>query len=211
MKKVYYAVLAVVCLLAGAIGFQQLTAKVMPEHALYYQQPRMLSPFTLTDHQGNSFTNQTLAGQWTWVFFGYTSCPDVCPTTLQKLTFIYDDLQKIASNQVLMVSVDPKRDSQEKLANYIAYFHPDFIALRAGHEVLFPFSRNLGLMYAITDGDDANIPEHYLVNHSASMVLINPQGHIVAIFKPEQGVGQVPSIDGEKLLTDFARIVQLAS
>ena len=137
--------------------------------------------------------------------FGYTSCPDVCPTTLQNLGFIYEDLQGIAKNsQILLVSVDPKRDSLDKLSQYIAYFNTEFIALRAEHDVLFPFARNLGLMYAINgEGDD------YLVDHSASLVLINPDGNIAAIFKPEQAVGKVPSINNDKLLSDYQKIVAL--
>ena len=139
------------------------------------------------------------------MFFGYTSCPDVCPTTLQNLGFIYDDLKAAANNsQVLLVSVDPQRDNQGKLSQYIAYFNPEFIALRAGHGVLFPFARNMGLMYAINgEGDD------YLVDHSASLVLINPDGLITAIFKPEQEVGKVPSIDSDKLVSDYQKIVEL--
>lgn len=138
-------------------------------------------------------------------FFGYTSCPDVCPTTLQNLGFIYDELKAISANsQVLLVSVDPGRDTQEKLSQYIAYFNPEFIALKGGHDALFPFARNMGLMYAIGgEGED------YLVDHSASIVLVNPDGNITAIFKPEQAVGQVPSIDSDKLLSDYQKIVAL--
>ena len=102
------------------------------------------------------------------------------------------------------MSVDPQNDSQEKLSQYIAYFNSEFIALRAGHEVLFPFARNMGLMYAISgEGDD------YSVDHSASLVLINPEGKIAAIFKPEEAMGSVPGIDSDKLLSDFQKIVAL--
>ena len=90
------------------------------------------------------------------------------------------------------------------IRKYIAYFNAEFIALRAGHDVLFPFARNLGLMYAIS-GEG----EGYLVDHSASLVLINPEGKIAAIFKPEQEVGKVVSIDGDKLLSDYQKIVAL--
>lgn len=205
MKKYLIFIGGFVATIIGALVFQQVTKAPPPEHALYYQQPRAIKPFELTNHNNQPFSNQQLQGQWSIVFFGYTSCPDVCPTTLQNLGFIYDDLKAIASNtQVLLVSVDPNRDNTEKLSQYIAYFNPEFIALRAGHEVLFPFARNLGLMYAISgEGDD------YLVDHSASLVLINPDGNIAAIFKPEQVVGRVPSIDSDKLLSDYQKIVAL--
>jgi protein SCO1/2 len=213
MNKLLYVIIAVVAFSAGTLGFYQSFYLLPPEHALYYQQAREIQPFQLNDHHGKAFTNNNLSDKWSWVFFGYTSCPDVCPTTLQELNFIYPELTEIASNQVLLVSVDPQRDTQEKLAQYIAYFNREFIALSAGHEVLYPFARNMGLMYAITSEENSanhdTSSDRYLVDHSASIVLINPQGKIAAIFKPEQEIGQVPSIDGNKLVSDFEKIVRL--
>jgi len=205
MKKYFIYIVGIAAALIGVLFFQKLNQLPQPEYALYYQQPREIKPFELMDHKGQSFNKEQLKGKWSLVFFGYTSCPDVCPTTLQNLGFIYDDLKAAANNsQVLLVSVDPQRDTQDKLSQYIAYFNPEFIALRAGHDVLFPFARNMGLMYAINgEGDD------YLVDHSASLVLINPDGLITAIFKPEQEVGQVPSIDSDKLVSDYQKIVEL--
>ena len=216
MNKYIYRIIALISICAGAVGFyviNQTKQLPLPEYALHYQQARPISAFTLTDELGQPFNNEQLRDKWSLVFFGYTSCPDVCPTTLQNLNFIYQDLTNIASNsQVLLVSVDPKRDSSEKLEQYIGYFNPNFKALRAEHDVLFPFSRNLGLMYAITSKGDVDIPtgdENYWVDHSASLVLINPAGKIAAIFRPEQIVGEVSSIDNEKLLSDYQRIVAL--
>ncbi|MBA6263512.1 SCO family protein [Colwellia sp. Bg11-12] len=212
MNKLLYVIVAIA---AGAVGFfvfHKATVLPKPEHALYYQQAREIKPFQLTDHHNQAFTKENLANKWSWVFFGYTSCPDVCPTTLQELNFVYDDLKAInKETQVLLVSVDPSRDTPEKLAQYIAYFNEEFIALTADHGVLFPFARNLGLMYAINgpEGDTAD-QNSYLVDHSASLVLINPQGNIAAIFKPRQALGVLPTIDGEKLVSDFAKIVKLA-
>jgi len=220
MNKHIYSIIALISICAGAAGFyliNQTKRLPLPEYALHYQQARPISAFTLTDELGQPFNSEQLRDKWSLVFFGYTSCPDVCPTTLQNLNFIYEDLVTIASNsQVLLVSVDPKRDSREKLKQYIGYFNPNFKALRAEHDVLFPFSRNLGLMYAITSKEasksDVDLPagdENYWVDHSASLVLINPAGKIAAIFRPEQVVGEVPSIDNEKLLSDYQRIVAL--
>jgi len=208
MNKVLFGIVAVVSIAVGAFLFQKLSILPEPQHALYYQQAREVKPFELTDEQGNAYTNVHLRDKWSLVFFGYTSCPDVCPTTLQNLNFIYDDLKQTANNvQVMLVSVDPLRDTQEKLAQYIAYFNTEFKAFRAEHNILYPFARNMGLMYAIVD--DENKKDSYLVDHSASIVLINPKGKISAIFRPEQIVGQVPSIDGDKLVSDFQKIVDL--
>jgi len=209
MTKILYIIVALVAVLTGALLFNQLNQKPMPEHALYYKQVRDIKPFVMTDQLGQSFSNKQLQGKWSWVFFGYTSCPDVCPTTLQDLNFIYNDLKKISDKtQVILVSVDPKRDTTERLAGYIKYFNKEFIAMNAGHEVLFPFARNLGLMYAINDGEQAE-NGMYTVDHSSSMVLINPGGKVVAIFKPNQALGLLPTVDGEKLVSDFAKIVDL--
>jgi protein SCO1/2 len=200
MNKLLYVIVALV---AGGVGFfvfQKATVLPQPEHALYYQQVREVKPFQLTNHHNQAFTKEQLANKWSWVFLGYTSCPDVCPTTLQELNFVYDDLKAISKDtQILLVSVDPSRDTPEKLAQYIAYFNEEFIALTGDHGVLFPFARNLGMMYAINEpeGDEAD-NNGYLVDHSASLVLINPQGDIAAIFKPRQALG------------DFAKIVKLA-
>ena len=205
MNKFFLGLIAIAAMVIGVVSFKTITKLPPPEHALYYQESRVIKPFELMDHHGKIFTKEQLNDKWSLVFFGYTSCPDICPTTLQNLNFIYDDLKEIAQNsQVLLVSVDPQHDSQEKLAQYIAYFNSEFIALRAGHEVLFPFARNMGLMYAISGEED-----NYSVDHSASLVLINPVGKIAAIFKPEQAVGKVPSIDSDKLLSDYQKIVAL--
>lgn len=205
MNKVILGLIGIAAAVIGVISFRTITTLPLPEHALYYQQSRVIKPFELTDHNGQIFTKAQLNDKWSLVFFGYISCPDICPTTLQNLSFIYDDLKAISQkSQVLLVSVDPQHDSQEKLAQYIAYFNREFIALRAGHEVLFPFARNMGLMYAIS-GEG----ENYSVDHSASLVLINPEGKIAAIFKPEQAVGEVPSIDSDRLLSDYKKIVEL--
>ncbi|WP_076417686.1 MULTISPECIES: SCO family protein [Colwelliaceae] len=210
MTKIIYVVIALAALTTGVLLFTQLNQQNQPEHALFYEQAREIKPFVMTDQNGNNFSNEELKGKWSWVFFGYTSCPDVCPTTLQELNFVYDDMKNIASNtQVILVSVDPKRDTTEKLAGYIKYFNKEFIALNSGHDVLFPFARNLGLMYAMNDGERAE-NNMYTVDHSASIVLINPNGNIAAIFQPHQVLGRLPTVEGDDLVSDFAKIVNLS-
>jgi len=209
MNKVIYIVVALAALITGILLFSQFSQQPKPEHALYYETEREIKPFVMVDQHGDNFSNAQLKGQWSWVFFGYTSCPDVCPTTLQELNFVYDDMKAVAPNtKVILVSVDPQRDTTERLAGYIKYFNEEFIALNSGHDVLFPFARNLGLMYAINDGERAenNI---YTVDHSASIVLINPKGNIAAIFQPHQVLGKLPIVEGDKLVSDFKKIVNL--
>ncbi|MBU2869529.1 SCO family protein [Colwellia sp. E2M01] len=221
MNKYLLGLIAVISLSVGIIGFYLIKNSnelPAPEFALHYQQPRTITNFSFTDELGQTFQNEQLNGKWSFIFLGYTSCPDVCPMTLQKLHVIYDDLLKVTDKtQVILVSVDPQRDTQEKLSQYIAYFNPDFKAVRADHDVLFPFARSIGLMYAITDynSDSADLTnssttdKNYWVDHSASMVLINPEGKVAAIFKPEQKAGEVPHIDKNKLVSDYPKIVAL--
>lgn len=208
MNSKNYTIIALLALIIGVVVYQVYSPKSLPENALVYPEAREIKPFTFTDHHNQLFTNENLMGKWTFAFLGYMSCPDVCPTTLQAMNFIYDDLIKIKANtQIVFVSADPNRDTVENLALYIGYFNKNFIALRAEHDVLFPFTRNLGLMYAINDGESKSF---YLVDHSASMVLINPEGKIAAIFKPKQVAGELAVIDGELLVKDFASVVALS-
>jgi len=207
MTKLLYAIVALVALATGALLFNKLSQDVLPEYALYYNEPRNINEFSLVDHHNQAFTPKQLHEKWSWIFFGYTSCPDVCPTTLQEMNFVYDDLKAVSEKtQVMLISIDPKRDTVDVLANYIQYFNKEFIALTAGHEILFPLSRDLGLMYAINDELDG---KPYTVDHSASMILINPKGQISAIFQPNQVLGKLPTIEGGKLVSDFKKIVKL--
>ncbi len=218
MNKSIIIIIALLSVSAGIVGFRlimQTKQLPPPEYALHYQQARSLAAFSLIDEQGEVFNNAQLKDKWSLLFFGYTSCPDVCPITLQNLNFIYNQLTEIANNsQVLLVSVDPQRDSVEKLAQYVSFFNDEFKALRAEHDVLFPFARSLGLMYSISrssEDEQLQSPDQYWVDHSASIVLINPDGKVTAIFRPEQVVGAAPTIDNDKLLSDYQKIVALYS
>ncbi len=208
MNRVNLMLSALAITLVGVIGGNILLAKpqlAQPEHALYYQKPRTIKPFELTDHHGKLFNQESFKGKWSWVFFGYTSCPHVCAPTLQKFNSIYDELKAInKESQVLLVSVDPQRDTQEALANFVGYFNDEFIALRADHSVLFPFSRNLGMMYTMVEAAELN--EEYMVDHSSSIVLVNPQGQVSAIFKPEHEVGELPLVTAKAMVEDFEKI-----
>lgn len=191
--------------LVGGVVYQQTQTKPMPLETSYvFEQQRPLAPFTLTDQYGNAFTNQTVQGKWSLFFIGYTACPDVCPTTLNKLAAAYPQLQKIASNvQVVFVSADPKRDTQAKRLDYINFFNKDFKAVSAEHTDLFPFSRDLGFVYAMV-GKDSD----YQVDHSASYVLVSPRGEKIAVFKPKPQPGQLAQILNAELISDFSQIVQ---
>ncbi|MCC2617011.1 SCO family protein [Aestuariibacter halophilus] len=178
-----------------------------PQYMQQYPQPRALPPFALYTGNQGEFTQQDLQDNWTLAFVGYTFCPDICPTTLAELNRIYPLLQQQVKDtplQVLFISVDPNRDDAQRLGEYIRFFNPDFIAASAEHKTLFPLVRAMGMMYAIAD--DTSDGE-YLVDHSAAVVVINPQGQVIGRFKPTHAPGQLAISDGDQILADLPRLL----
>ena len=198
--------LAAAALIAGVLLFRVTQYNAEPKLALVYPQARVLADFNLTDQYGDAVNRERLYGQWTLAFVGYTYCPDICPLTLAKLAGVQPELAAMVEQplKVWFISVDPKRDSTEQLNNYVSYFDQEnVLGMTAGHEQLFPFVRQLGLMYALS----STTAEDYLVDHSASVVLINPQGQLVAMFKPPMQSGELPVINTEQLLADFPLVL----
>ncbi len=209
-QKFIVGLAAGIALVAGvAIAFLMAPpqASVEPTYFQQYPQARALSDFSLSAQDGSPLTKQSLQSQWTLVFLGYTYCPDICPTTMANLNQIYGQLQAIDSEfpiKVMFISVDPKRDDIERMNEYINFFNPQFIGAVGPHEQLFPLARSMGMVYSITGStDDPN----YLVDHSASIVLVNPQAEVIGRFKPDLTPGELPVSDGEQILADLPLIV----
>ncbi len=202
MSRFITVIVAVIALIAGWLVYSNLP-QAKPE-ALIYEPPRALKPFTLTSTNDGEVSSDALKGQWTLLFTGYTFCPDICPTTMSDLKGVLPSLQEEVSKpvKVWMISVDPQRDDIERLTQYVNYFGDDFVGVRAEHKELFPFVRDLGLMYSIPDEGE----ENYLVNHSAAIILVNPNGHRKAIFNADHQRGEIPVVDMEQLAKDFAII-----
>lgn len=160
--------------------------------------PKALPPFKLTDQQGQAFDNERLMGKWSLIFLGYTSCPDICPTTMSKLAAAYPELNQENSVQVIFLSVDPARDTPTRLAQYADFFHPDFLAVTGEHSELYSLTRALGMVYTMVgDGPD------YQVDHSASIVVISPKGERYAVFKPKSDGQSIPQIRNQALISDM--------
>lgn len=205
-EKLGLLLVAATALFAGQFYYQVHEQKQYSDTTLVYQEPREVHPFKLYDQNEQLVDNAGIAGKWSLVFLGYLSCPDICPMTMSKLSRLLPELNEMSEVpvQVLFVSVDPRRDTAKKRKQYVEYFNPDILGLGAEHKDLFPFVRNLGLMYSIPDIDAQN----YFVDHSASVILINPDGKIAAIFKPEIKLGQVPTIDPTIIKADFNTLIQ---
>ena len=162
--------------------------------SILLSEPRPLSDFVLSDHNGQPLTLQQLKGKWTFIFFGYTHCPDICPTTLGTLKGVANKLvtqpEISGDTRFLFISIDPGRDTLPLLKDYVTYFHTDFIAATGARSEIDKLSRSLGAIYMFdgdTEGDD------YIVNHSTSVALIDPQGRWVARFNPPLTVSKFSS------------------
>lgn len=142
-----------------------------------------LPDFTLRGPRGE-FRNSDLLGRWTFMFFGYTQCPDICPTALALMK----DIKAIAVSpaptfNVVFVSVDPRRDSNELLRDYLAAFDAAFIGVSGSDEALRPLTNALKVDYRRHDEKDSRT---YTVDHGAAIHLIDPKGRPVAVFPPPQ-------------------------
>ncbi|MFY0669999.1 MAG: SCO family protein [Alteromonas stellipolaris] len=210
-RRIFVGVVALLALLTGVFGAIYLSPTGQsngssPEYFQAYPEPRAIAPFSLTDSKGNEFNQASLENQWSLLFLGYTFCPDICPTTMAELNSIYPQMQAIESEfpiKVVFISIDPNRDSIARLDEYISYFNPNFIAATGEHKALFPFARNLGMMYAIAESTDN---PNYLVDHSASVILINPKAQVIGRFKPKREPGKLSISDAQQILNDMPGI-----
>ena len=154
-----------------------------------FETPRDPGEFSLVDHRGEAFTPGQLEGHWTLIFFGFTHCPDVCPTTLSFLAELKGQLEstEASDTQVVMISVDPARDTVEQLATYVPYFHPDFIGVTGDFIDILNFARTFNAPFRkVTEADGS-----YQIDHSANVVLVNPRGDYHGFFKAPLDLAKV--------------------
>ena len=160
---------------------------------------RVLADFSLIDNQGRSFGAQNLRGHWSLMFFGYTNCPDYCPTTLTTLAALEKQLRTakgVAPPQVIFVSVDARRDTPARLNQFVPNFDPQFIGLTAANQpAIEALAKKWGVAVNIQYAADGN----YIVDHSALMFVIDPAGRLAAILTGPFTV--------DALGSDFRRIV----
>ena len=145
---------------------------------------RQLAPFQLQSHNRGPVSEKDLQGKWSYIFFGYLSCPDVCPNTLHELsqfrTLLKDETGLEPEDlQVIFVSVDPKRDSTETLARYVNHFNKSFIGATAGKGAIDRLAKQFGAGYIL---EAETGPGQYLVTHTSAIFLVDPLGRLVATF-----------------------------
>jgi len=196
------ALLAAVVALLGMVGgyslWQVLQARSQPVYQalLVLPEAREIPAFELVDAAGQPFGPERLADRWSLLFFGFTHCPDICPGTLYDLSQASKAVhaaspEKAERLQVVLVSVDPERDTPARLAEYIAFFDPSFEAVTGPHERLEPLTRKLGIAYRIAPHEGG--AAQYDVDHSASVLLMNPQGRLHGVFPAPLDVSALQS------------------
>ena len=146
-----------------------------------FDTPRDPGEFSLIDHHGTPFTREDLIDRWTLIFFGFTHCPDICPTTMVELGGLKAQLLGTESSdtRVVMLSVDPARDTPERLAQYVPYFHTDFIGVTGDFTDILRFAQRLNAPFRkVSELDGA-----YQMEHSANVMLMNPLGDYHGFFR----------------------------
>lgn len=176
-------------------------AAPVTEAAAVYAAPRPLPDFELLAHDGSRFDRARLLGRYTLVFFGFTNCPDLCPTTLAELARaerLLADLPAARRPAVVMVSVDPGRDTPAVLGRYVPHFDPAFVGATGPDAAIAALAAALGAAYQ----KGAEVDGSYAVDHTAAVFLIDPEARLLAVFPAPHAAGTIAA--------DYRRILAAA-
>lgn len=188
IRNTVLAMLAIVAFAVFSLWYKMqkpliIKDSVLPAYGAYvFETPRLVKAFELLDKDNNQFAKENLKGEWSLVFFGFTNCPDICPTTLSlfkqlktalKGTEVFDD------TQFVMVTVDPARDTPEKLKEYVEYFDPEFNALTGEFLSVHSFATNVNAAFKKILKDD-----DYTIDHTGNIIILNEYGDYQGFFKP---------------------------
>lgn len=151
-------------------------------------------PFTMTDHTGKQVTEKDFRGRYMLIFFGFTNCPDICPAELQVMSAAMDELGEQAETVVpVFVTVDPKRDTVERMAQYVSNFHPKLVGLTGTREQVEKMAKAFRIYYA--EVKDETTSDGYSVDHSSVAYLMGPKGEYLTHF----GFGTKPKEMAERI------------
>ncbi|MBF0383207.1 MAG: SCO family protein [Magnetococcales bacterium] len=154
---------------------------------LLLPEPKPLTPFKLLGQDGDIYDIGRLKGKWTFVFYGYTHCPDVCPTSLSFLAEVFEQLKEqpggLERTQATFISVDPKRDTPEILKEYAPYFHEKFTGATGTVKEIDAITKQMWAHYELSKEVDEN--GDYAVDHTSAFFLIDPQARLFAIFSEQ--------------------------
>lgn len=164
--------------------------------------PRPLPEFELEDHAKAVFDRARLRDHWSLLFFGFTRCPDICPTTLGALAQVeksLSDLPKDQRPQIVLISVDPRRDTPEQLASYVKFFSSSFLGVTGTQQATDALTLALGVPVAMHRDPNSVSEDDYTVDHSAAIFLVDPHGALRALFSTPHA----PAV----IAADYRRIV----
>lgn len=169
---------------------KQLTADQYLALGYYgFPEPRIIKPFSLLDETGSAVDTSDLKGQWSLLYFGFTYCPDICPTTLGVLNRAVKQTQ--TPPQVVLVSVDPERDTPAVLGQYLASFNPDFKGYTGTFDDVVGLATNVNVAFGKIPGAE---PGTYTVDHSSSIVVVDPFGRYAGFIKQPHQAEKISSI-----------------
>lgn len=187
VRRTVIGLIIFILVVVGLMMNRVLTPKIISLEELrtngtvIFSTPRAFADFTLQNHKGEAFTQENLENTWSLLYFGFTHCPDICPTTLMDLNNLKQALPDELQNnlQVILVSLDPARDTAEVLAEYVPYFNSEFLGVTGDFLTIRRFANQVNVAFSkVTQGDD------YTIDHSGNIVLINPRGDYHGFFKP---------------------------
>ncbi len=190
LSRPVLGLLLVICVAVSAtIGWKLSSRTVLQvpqeiEEYLFWE-ARDLTAFTLIGAKDKTLTLEDLKGKWSFIFFGYTHCPDVCPITLSALGSVFKILQRDPANspliQGIFISVDPKRDTPELLEEYVSYFNTGFTGVTGNTAQLDTITRQMNVLYTIHSDESE---ESYLVSHNSTIFVVDPRGRLYGRFPP---------------------------
>ena len=186
-SKFLIPIMAVVVISATGLGFyislkqsQNRLEQNTATQDLFWPNPKQINDFNSKDHDNKDFGLKQMSGKWSFVFFGYTNCPDICPITMSVMADVYQKIVDEFENvQIIFITVDPERDTANKLSSYVSYFHKDFIGIHSELENENNLIKQIGIAYFYNKED-----EKYLVDHSASIFVIDPKMRLIAKLSP---------------------------
>jgi len=191
-------------LVLAAVFYWTLPDKTVPPElqGVLRPSPKTLQAFELSDQYRQPFSREQLQGKWSFVFFGYTYCPDICPTTLYTLTGVFRKLQAGAQEpadiQVIFISVDPQRDTPEVMQNYLHHFNEGFLGITGAQQDIDQLAGQFGAGYM---REEETAQGQYLVSHTSSIFLIDPRVRLLGAFSPPH--------DSDTIASQFLQIQSL--
>ena len=180
-KNFIIAIVLAIALSAGIFVATRLQAPAVLKAAFVLPTAMPLPEFSLLDQAGSAVTRDSFRDRWDLVFFGFTHCPDICPTTLQILAVARNELEAAGQEplpRIVLISVDPERDTPELIGEYVDYFGDGNLGITGSLDELRKLTSKLGIYFEKQAGES----DDYAVDHSAAVLLINPDGEFHALF-----------------------------